>query len=349
MTEAGDSSAARRGTASRRAPRLQDVAALAGVHVSTVSRVLNGAPIRIGQDARDRVVEAARKLNYRPNASARGLKLAATGALGLLVPSLRTPVYAEIIHGAMAKAADRGFVVLMAEDAGEEAAPQAYSSLLQEGRIDGLLVASARAGGSILQRNPADQLPTVFLNRRMLGTRRNVSMREEDAGHLAAQRFLAEGHRELAQIAGESALDTARRRLAGFVDGAAEAGIEPTIVQAAYDEGDAKKAMRILLERSPRPTAVFISNLNQTIGAVSALGELGVEVPAEMSLIACDDDPIIDFLAIPVTTIRMPLAELGSAAVDLLLRQIEGRETWDYVVPSPPRLIDRGSVAAPPS
>jgi LacI family transcriptional regulator len=249
----------------------------------------------------------------------------------------------------MRRAAERQFVVLMAEDAGEDSSPRTYSSLLHEGRIDGLLVASARSGGDVVDRIGANDLPAVFVNRRIEGSGRNVSMREDDAGYLAAQRFVAAGHRRLAQIAGDVDLDTAERRLAGFVEGAREAGIEPTIMRARYEEGDAKRAMQQLLEHSPRPTAVFISNLNQAIGAVAAVGASGLAVPREMSLIACDDDPIIDYLAIPLTTIRMPLADLGAASVDILLRQIEGQEVWDYVVPSPPRLIERGSVAAPPA
>jgi LacI family transcriptional regulator len=285
---------------------------------------------------------AAEELNYRPNALARGLKLAETGALGMLVPSLRNPVFADVIRGAFQRATQRSFVVLLAEDTGEADAQRAYSSLVQEGRIDGLLVASARIGGSILDLLGSGRFPSVFLNRREAGSDRNVSMREEDAGRLAAEHLIAQGHTRLAQLAGPEDFDTAQRRLAGFLEVASAHGLEPEVVRAPFEEAAAREAMHGLLGRSPRPTGIFVSNLNQAIGAVAALHDLHVRVPEELALVACDDDPIIDFLEVPVTTIRMPLAELGAAGVDALLTQIEGDDPHDVVVPTPPELVVRG-------
>jgi LacI family transcriptional regulator len=331
----------------RNATRLEDVAKAAGVHASTASRVLNSSTVPIGDETRRRVLQAARRLHYRPNAIARGLKLAETGALGLLVPSLRNPVFADIIHGAFRRAAERGFVVLLVEDTGDVEAQRAYRSLVEEGRIDGVLVASARAGSSVLERLGTGAFPSVFLNRRQIGSGRNVAMREEDAGRIAAERFLELGHRRLGQLAGLSELDTAQRRMAGFVETAAREGIKPEVVRASYEEADARAAMRELLALDPRPTAIFISNLNQAIGAVAAVRDAGVRVPEELSLIACDDDPIIDFLEPLLTTIRMPLAELGAAAVDALLAQIDGGEPEDVVVPVAPELVERDSTAPP--
>src|SRR5436190_1397964 len=133
-----------------RAPRLEDVAARAHVHVSTVSRVLNGRDRdAIRPETRDRILEAARELRYRPNALARALKTATTGAIGLLVPSLRNPVYSAIIRGAFDRAWERSFVVLLAEDLDESSAQQAYERLVQEGRIDGLMIASTRPGSPL--------------------------------------------------------------------------------------------------------------------------------------------------------------------------------------------------------
>src|SRR5918911_5220702 len=110
-----------------RPARLHDVARDAGVHVSTASRVLNGdGTASVSEETRERIVAAARRLRYRPNAIARGLKLASTGALGLLVPSLRNPIYAAVIRGAFDRAWERRFVVVLAEDRDDSSAQQAY-------------------------------------------------------------------------------------------------------------------------------------------------------------------------------------------------------------------------------
>jgi len=328
----------------REPARLRDVARAAGVHVATVSRVVNprsGAPVR--ESTRDRVLEEVVRLGYRPNAIARSLKLAETGSLGLLVPSLRNPVLADVIRGAMTRAWERNFVVLLAEDTGEDAAQRAYERLVQEGRIEGLLVASAHLGDRTWRRYLADNVPCVFLNRRYAGSHRNVSMREEDAGRVAATHLIELGHRRLAHIAGPADLDTACRRLAGFVEGAEKVGVAPAIVHASFDERAGFVAMTELLLLKPRPTAIFVSNINQAIGAVVGARRSHVRIPRDLAVVACDDDPIAEFLEVPLTTIRMPLAELGRTAVDALLDQVAGVAPHDIVVPDSPTLIVRES------
>jgi LacI family transcriptional regulator len=286
-------------------------------------------------------------LEYRPNAMARGLKLAETGALGMLVPSLRNPVLADIVHGAFKRAAELGFAVVLAEDTGDEQAERACTMLVEEARTDGIMVASGSAHGAVNERVSSGLIPFIYVNRRLIGSGRNVAMREEDAGRAAMERFLALGHERLALVAGHPELDTAQRRRAGFVEAAVAVGLEPAVVFAAYDEAEGRAAMRELLERDPRPTAIFVSNLNQAIGAVAAIREAGLRVPADLSVIACDDDPLVEFLEPRLTTIRMPLAELGAAGVDALVAQIDGGEPEDVTVATPPMLVERGSTGAP--
>src|SRR5438093_4503487 len=152
---------------SRRSPaRLDDVARVAGVHLSTVSRVINSrGDVAVRPETRQRILDAARELQYHPNAMGRGLKLATTGSLGLLVPSLRNPVNSPIVRGAFDRAWARGFVLVLAEDPGDDhAAEDAYGRLVHEGRIDGLLIQSARLGNPLLDDFAAGIVPCVFLD-----------------------------------------------------------------------------------------------------------------------------------------------------------------------------------------
>lgn len=334
----------------RRPARLGDVARAAGVHVSTASRVLNGTPgISIRPETRERIFDVARELAYRPNAIGRSLKTSTTGALGLLVPSLRNPVLSAIVRGAFERAWERGFVLMVAEDTSESAAQGAYERLVAEGRIDGLLVTSARPDSPALDRFVNSAVPTVFLNRRHASSNRNVVMRDEDAGAMAAEHLLGYGHTRLAHLAGPAEFDTAQRRLEGFAGAARAAAVaEPEVAHAEFDERAGFAAMQELLAREPRPTAVFVSNINQLVGALAGARALGLRVPAEVSVVAYDDDPVAEFLDPPVTTIRMPLFELGVRGVDALIDQFEGGAPRDIVLQTPPELVARSSVAPPP-
>ena len=335
----------------RRPARLGDVARAAGVHVSTASRVLNGTPgISIRPETRERIFDVARELAYRPNAIGRSLKTSTTGALGLLVPSLRNPVLSAIVRGAFERAWERGFVLMVAEDTSESAAQGAYERLVSEGRIDGLLVTSARPDSPALDRFANGTVPAVFLNRRHGTSNGNVVMRDGDAGGMAAEHLFGFGHTRLAHLAGPAEFDTAQRRLAGFRTAAHAAGVaEPAVAHAEFDERAGFAAMQELLGSVPRPTGVFVSNINQLVGALAGARALGLRIPADVSVVAYHDDPVAEFLDPPVTTLRMPLFELGVRGVDALVDQFEGGAPRDIVLQTPPELVPRSSVARPPA
>jgi DNA-binding LacI/PurR family transcriptional regulator len=323
----------------RHPPRLLDVARLAGVHPSTVSRVLGGGQVRARPETFERIRESARQLGYRPNAIGRGLRLASVGALGLLLPSLRNPVLAAVTRGAYERAWERDFVVVIAEDRELLSADALYDRLIQEGRIDGLLIASARPGNGVVERVGNSRVPHVFMNRGQPGSGRNVVMREEDAGRLAATHLLEFGHRRLGHVAGPPELDTARRRAEGFAETARAAGIEPVVAAAAFEEQGGFDAMQRLLDSPDAPTGVFVSNINQAIGAMAAGRAAGRAIPRDVSIIGYDDDPVGRFLDPPLTAIRMPLHELGATAADALMDQIAGGEPRDVVVDVAPELV----------
>jgi LacI family transcriptional regulator len=325
---------------------LYDVAREAGVHFTTVSRTLNGTPnLNIRPQTRARILAAAERLKYRPNAFGRGLRLASTHTLGLLVPSLRNPVYAAVVRGAFTRAWERGYVVVLSEDSEGGLAAPAYERLVVEGRIDGLLVATARRDDPAAEQWLHAPVPAVFVNRRHPGGH-NISMREEDAARLAASHLLELGHTRLAHIAGPENLDTASRRVRGFRAAVREAGRRAPIVAVPFDEPGGFRAMSELLARSRPPSGVFVSNINQALGALAAAKRQGVDVPGAMSLITYDDDALAEYLDPPLTAVRMPMGELGRRAVDVLLDLIAGEDGHgDVVLETPPLLVERSSAA----
>src|SRR5262249_41746012 len=160
------------------------------------------------------------------------------------------------------------------------------------------------------------------------------------AGRIAAEHLIGLGHTVLAQIAGPLGLDTASRRAAGFADAVVSAGLHlPALFEAPFEEHGAFEATGRLLRSRTRPTGVYVSNLNQAIGALACVRRTGLRVPEDVSLVTYDDDPLTEFLEVPLTAIRMPLGELGGVAIDELARQIDGEPPRDHEVTTAPQLV----------
>ena len=327
--------------------RLADVARAARVGTSTASRVLNGDPtISIRADTRERIQREAQRLNYSPNWFARGLKLARTATFGMVMPNLAYPVNAEIIRGAERAAAAAGYVLVLVDAEEFLRAGDAFQRLLQERRVDGLLVASAPS----TTRLPDELrgLPFVLVNRRAPRLGASVTVDDAAGMRLAVEHLVELGHRRIAHIAGPRDADTARRRLAGFRAAMRDAGLAVEthfVAEASFEEAAGFQAMERLLDGRPRPTAVAIWSLAAAIGAVAAARRRGLKLPEELSVVAFHDAPIAAYLDPPLTTIRMPLRELGERSVQCLLTLVEGGATPSIVIRTPPALVLRESTA----
>jgi LacI family transcriptional regulator len=326
--------------------RLRDVAELARVDISVVSRTLNDHPrLSIRPETRQRILDAAAELGYRPNSAARSLKLAKTMALGLIVPDVRNVAYAAITEGAEERALETGYVLVVAPGSITERVR------MLEGRVDGLLIATATSEWIVPEHVPRT-MRAVLINRREAGSIPSVTV-DDEMGAAQATKYLIElGHRRLGHVAGPQNTDTARRRKAGFVESLLANGLpleERWVAQGPYSESGGYSAALRILKRKPRPTALFATNLMTTIGAMAAIRRLGLRIPGDISIVGYDDSPLAMYLEPPLTTVRMPLREMGAHAVDVLLSVIAGEKVDDVMLDIPPELVVRGSAAAPPN
>ena len=329
--------------------RLVDVAAAAGTSAATASRILNGAPsFPVSEELRRRVEKAARELGYRPHAAARSLRMAQAGAVGMLVPTFTNPVYAQLIDSAFERASEQGVTVLLAEDPDGEKAGEALARLVREGRIDGVIVGSARAGRPLASLLEEYRIPHVFMNRAVPGSNRNLIMDDASASVLVVDHLVELGHRRIAHVAGPLDIDPAARRATAFEERARELGIEHTVVAEEFLEIGGVRAFERLRDAGDRSTAVYTSTVSQGVGVLSAAARHGVEVPWQLSVIAHADMPLADFLVPPLTAVRVPLVQLAAVAVDSLLEQIATGATGDVVVDDPPEIVRRASTAPPP-
>ncbi len=335
----------------RRPVSLHDVAREAGVHSSTASRALTGATDRpVNPVTRDRIIAAAQRLGYQPNAMARSLKTASAGAIGMLVPSLRNPFWSHLMRAVVRRASERDLVVLVAEDTGDEATEQAYERLIAQARIDGLIVTSASAHSSLAQRVIASGAPCIFAGRGVAGSGRNVRLAEEPVSEIAVEHFARLGHRVVGHVTGPvDSSDIIERRVTGFAAAAVTHGVTARIERGSLDEAGGAAAAGRLLDGDPAPTAILVTNFNQVFGALAAVRSRGLALPGDVSVIAADDDPVFDFLDPPQTAFRRDHDELGTAAVDALLQQMAGSPPGDVELSSAPALIERASTAPPPA
>lgn len=330
----------------RKRTTIRDVAKLARVDVSLVSRVLNDHPkASASPTTRERILAAASSLGYRPNVVARGLRMARTWTLGLLLPNLSNPMYAEVARAAEHRAQERGFGLVFGTHAeGEEAT---FDRLLKEGRVDGLLVASGVLGDGFLRRfaNEAHG-PVVMVNRRVRGVHPTVTMDDAGGAALALQHFVDLGHAHIAGIFGPGAIDTIRRRRSGFIAAGERAGIETVVIDAAgLDQTVGIDAAAEIFEAYPRVTAIFASTFAIGMGVILTARRLGVRIPGDISLVALHDSDLADYLSPALTTIALPVGEMAHEAVDVLVSLIDGAKPSSVVVKTPPRLKLRESTA----
>ncbi|WP_405725643.1 LacI family transcriptional regulator [Streptomyces sp. NBC_01537] len=332
--------------------RLVDVAREAGVSKATVSKVLNGrTDLSVRPETRQRVHQVAEALGYRPHSGARALAGASTHALALLVPALANPTYVTIARGAYRRARELGYLSLLAEDFDGQEADEAFNDLAREGRVDGLLIASARPGHPLVEGLRRSSVPHVFLNRAVEGSGRNVTMDVARASVTALDHLHGLGHRAVGHIAGPYGIVPSQVREQAFLRHAAELGMSATpVAHGDFTEEGGQAAALELLDpgaSKPRVTALYASSLAQAIGAMRAVRSLGLRIPEDISLVGNDDLPVAAYLSPPLTTVAMPLYELGTAAVDALVAAINGQPQADVVVPTEPRLVLRDSTASP--
>jgi LacI family transcriptional regulator len=315
-------------------PTISDVAARAGVDRAVVSKVLSGDPgLRVRDETRERVRQAAAELGYLPNFHARGLARARAGALGLLVPD-GNPLFHEVMAGAEEAATQRDLLLSTATHQGD--LPERFLRLLRGGIVDALLVSGLRAEVDAQALFRETRVPVILVNRRARGSDRWVILDDEHAARMATEHVIGLGHRDVAFLGGPRGVDTAERRLAGFRAAMAAAGLpipEGRVIHAAYAAAAGEAAVVELLERAGtpgrdatgreatagRPTAIVAADAPLGLGTWHALAARGISVPGDMSLIAIHRLPFEEYRVPALTCVQLPLRTLGRRAAELVL------------------------------
>ena len=319
-------------------PTMRDVARHAGVSIATVSHVINETR-PVSDTLRQRVLHSMETLGYQPNAIARALRNKHSSTLGLIVPDGRNPFFAEIAQGIEEVSLEHGYSLILCDSGNDLGKVLVHTKHLSAKRVDGIVfttsgddfedVTSLLGGATAVLvidmdagRFPADAI--LFDN--------------FEGGRLATEHLLALGHRRIACITGPSRQSLRRERETGYRHALQEAGISPE--DALIREGDFQPASGYhhaleLLRQPEPPSAIFACNDLMAMGALRAAREMGLDVPAQLSIIGFDDIYLAAYTSPTLSTVRLPKREMGRQAAHMLLERIQ----------NPARPVQRHTVA----
>jgi LacI family transcriptional regulator len=337
---------------SKNRPTMRHVAALAGVGIKTVSRVMNDEP-GVSEATRRRVLGASQQLHYQLDMAAGSLRRAGrkTLSIGLLLPSVANPFSGEIHRALEDTLAERGIAVFAASLDDDPEREKALVAAFLGRRVDGMVLTPiARSQAYVIPEHSRD-MPLVFIDREPVGIEADAVVTDNAAGSArAAAHLLKHGHTKLAYLGDRPDIQTARERRRGFMEELGRAGVATASVplrDGLHDEESARLAAHELLAAENPPTAIFSSQNLVTFGVMRALKERGES--HRVALVGFDDFTLADMVEPGITVIAQHPERIGKLAAERLLARIDGdvAAPQTYVVPS--ELIERGSGELPPS
>ena len=333
---------------------LKDVARRAGVSHITASRAFSN-PHLVAQGTRQRVLQAARELGYAPDLVARGLVRRQSPIIGMVVMDLSNPFITPIIDAAQEVARQHGYLLVVSQSQRQLELERASVSQFRQMHAAGVMVMSAAPDFAHLEALRAQGTPVAVIARRWPGGD-FVTVDDPAGGRLAAGHLLRLGHRRLGYVALDEPGNTAvQARLQGYCQALEEAGapLEPAAriyapghgVEHGFQAADAFVAL------TRRPSAMFVTSDRLAIGFVHRLLERGLRVPRDLAVVGYDDICYSEFLEVPLTTVAVPMYEIGRLTAEILCDQIEGRRSGPEPrqVSLPPQLVVRRSCGAPPT
>ena len=328
--------------------RIADVAKEAGVSVSTAARVLSGRGYA-AEETRRLVLEAAKDLGYVPNQIARSLRTRQTKMVGLLIGDVENSFYSVIAKNVESVAKDAGYHVVLCNSDDDPEIEREYLKLLEAMRVDALVVTPTSKNRRYLARLLDKGLVIVQVDRRVDGLAADAILVDNESGAASAVSHLIEaGHSQIGILTGELAVPTARQRLAGYERALKEHGLpirEELVKTGSFHREHAIEDATDLIRARPAPTAIFAANNILAEASLIALGQHGLRVPRDVSIVAFDDVQWMSMVEPSMTAVRQPIADMARSAAELVLRRLrEGREGLPSTIVFRTQLVERNSV-----
>lgn len=297
----------------------KDVAREAGVSPGVVSYVLNNGPRPVSAESRRRVLEAVQRLGYLRDGSARSLRMGRTQTIGLVIPDVSNPFFAELARAIEDAAYRRDHALLVCNSANAVEREQSYVQSLAERRVDGLILVSASEDQDLSGLTRL-AIPVVALDRPpQSGTVSTIHARNHHAAYAGTEHLIGHGHSRIALIAGHGH-GVSGERLAGWRQALAHHALpEGVIVRSSFTLAGGYEAGTALVSSRDRPKAVVVASDVQAIGALGAIREHGLKVPEDLAVVSIDGTQAAGYAAPPLTTVAQQITPMSEAAVDHLL------------------------------
>ena len=327
---------------------LQDVAERAKVSIATVSRVLNKSD-KVVPETRATVEQALRDLDYRPNRVARRLRMKDGRAhlVGLIIPDIQNPFYAEIARGVEDAAYANEYALLLCNSDENLEKEKFYLDVMQAESVDGLVLPPFDENDFAVVEVVETGLPVVCVDRSLARTKTDLVEVDNYQGALeAVYHLLDRGHKQIGLIEGRSHVSTSRERRRGYLDALAAAGmaVRKELMRAGdFKQESGRVLTNELLGLRKPPTAIFVCNNLMTVGALAALHQRGRRVPQDVAVVGFDDLPWAEALDPPPTVVRQPAYDVGRQAMELLLKRIIEPTRPPVTVRLRPELVVRRS------
>ncbi|MGN7359661.1 LacI family DNA-binding transcriptional regulator [Paenibacillus sp. SAF-054] len=319
-----------------------DVAKKSGLSVVTVSRVLNGAET-VREKNRQKVLDAIKELDYRPNAAARSLARGKTGIVGLIVTTLQDSFFDAVVKELNEVLALHGYFLAVSVSTGIGSDEAHY--LIQEDRVDGLILLSPMEEDNYIVELKRRNIPYVLIdNQKPENDAFSVTIDNYKGGYAATKHLLDLGHTSIAHLSGHDMFRSTRERRSGFLQALKERSLDPfEMVTGDFEIDFGYDICRKWLREGRLPSAVFAGDDNIALGVVNALMEEGIRVPDQVAIVGYDDQHISSKLHPYLTTVRQPADRIGLAAADMLLKRMDNTMKRGGNVRIDPELIVRES------
>ena len=332
---------------------LREVAESAGVNPGTASRVLNPHTRGLVKAETARRVEAAaRRLGYEPNRAARSLRTRRSHSVGVIIPDFTNPLFPPMVRGIEDTLAPAGYTALLTNTDGDEERAKTAFETLRGRQVDGFILATAAREDPLVTLAMEEELAFVLVNRTV--DRKGVSavVPDDRGGVDQVVRYLHDlGHTAIGYVAGPQSVSTGLVRYRGFLEAMDARGLEVTdrsvVFCANYTEGAGAAAARELLEAWPGCTAVLAANDLAALGVYDVAQELGYRCPDRLSVVGFNDMPFADKFNPPLTTVSVPVYDLGVRSAELLLERLGSESPHPHTVVLDTQLVVRGSTAPP--
>jgi DNA-binding LacI/PurR family transcriptional regulator len=334
------------------ATRIKDIARLAGVSTATVSHVINKTRF-VSDETKSRVLTAIEKVGYTPNIHARNLASGQSRTLGLIISDITNPFFPDLVKSIQEKSLELGYDVIVLNTNYDSARDVPYVQRLLELQVRGVMILTTEMDLSVIERLSSRRIAVAFLDIGRVGPHTsNIRVDYEHGVHEAVEHLQQLGHRQIAFISGPVHFKSAELRRSAFINTMKQPRgslrTEPVIFEGDFKLESGERAVKEMLALKTRPTAIIGANDLMAIGALRELGRAGLRVPQDISVVGFDDIWLAKLTQPPLTTVMIPRATIGAAAVEAVLRNGGDAGSQGREIRIPIQLLVRDSTGAAP-